>query len=323
MSTGASTDPSTSGTRQAADPRRIEITRCQLCGSAESTLEFEEPPYKVLRCADCQLVFVTPRWSDEALHDVYNEDYWRSDSPKTKGYADYASESELYLKTFRRRTRLVRQYLPAKARILDVGCAAGFFLRVMREHGHDVRGVELSQAIAQEAIRDLGEDRVWVGTLDSVPEDREGYAKGSFDLVTMWDVIEHVADPQEILRQARAMLKPGGHLLIETQNVDSRFARMLGPKWHHFKHEEHIYHFNPKTVREVLDQAGFTVEKLTSSFGGKYVSFAFIAERAARLNGLASLALKPLTLFRRSSVYLNFHDEMVVVAKPKPGSPTD
>ena len=210
----------------------------------------------------------------------------------------------------------MRRYLPqGKARILDVGCAAGYFLRVMAEKGHEVRGVEVSEAIAARAVEHLGTERVHIGTLDSVPADKPGYDKGSFDLVTMWDVIEHVPDPKQLLEEAKAMLRPDGHLILETQNVDSRFATLLGLKWHHFKHQEHIFHFNPDTVRRVLEQAGFEVVKLTSSFGGKYVSFDFIAERAARLNRAASLALRPLTLLRGANVYLNFHDEMVVVAR--------
>ena len=132
--------------------RSVEIACCQVCAGERSRLMFESPPYRVLRCADCGLVWVTPRIADHAITEIYGADYWRSDSPKTKGYADYASEAELYLKTFRRRTRFVRRFLPpGRARILDVGCAAGFFLRVMRDAGHDVRGVEVSAAIAASA----------------------------------------------------------------------------------------------------------------------------------------------------------------------------
>jgi 2-polyprenyl-3-methyl-5-hydroxy-6-metoxy-1,4-benzoquinol methylase len=264
-------------------------------------------------------VWITPRWNDDDIHRIYDADYWRSESPKTKGYANYAEEAKLYLKTFRRRTRLVHRYVRRTGRVLDVGCAAGFFLRVMREAGHDVRGVEVSHAIAEEAIAHLGADRIHVGTLDSVPEDpSRGFQEGSFDLVTMWDVVEHVPDPQSLLRSARSMLRPDGYLLLETQNIDSRFAKLLGPKWHHYKHEEHIYHFNPATVRRLLDAAGFEIVKLTSAFGGKYVSFGFIAERAGRLNRFASIVLKPLHLLKAANLYLNFHDEMVVIARPRP-----
>jgi 2-polyprenyl-3-methyl-5-hydroxy-6-metoxy-1,4-benzoquinol methylase len=280
---------------------------------------FEESPYRVLRCSGCSMVWVSPRWSDDAIHEVYGEEYWRSDSPKTKGYADYAAEAKLYLKTFQRRMKFVGRHVPPGGRILDVGCAAGYFLRVAAEAGHDVRGVEVSTAIGKEAVAALG-DRVHLGTLESAPIGRPGWEEGSFDLLTMWDVIEHVPDPQALLRTCRRMLKPNGRILVETQNVDSRFARSLGRRWHHFKHEEHIYHFNRKTMRLVLEQTGFAVDSVTSSFAGKYVSFSFIAERAARLNKVAAIALHPLQWFKRANVYLNFHDELVVVAHPAGGA---
>jgi 2-polyprenyl-3-methyl-5-hydroxy-6-metoxy-1,4-benzoquinol methylase len=292
----------------------VAVEACQVCGGSESSLVFEEPPYTVRRCAACTLVWVSPRHSDDSIHEVYGASYWRSDSPKTKGYADYANEAPLYLKTFKKRLRFVRRFVPERARVLDVGCAAGYFLRVMRDAGHDVFGVEVSAAIARDAIREVGSDRVHVGTLDTAPADR-GFRAGSFDLVTMWDVVEHVPDPQALLRQARAMLKPSGHLLLETQNVDSRFANLLKERWHHYKHEEHIYHFNPSTVRRLLEQSGFEPVRMTSAYGGKYVSFGFIAERAARLNRVASMALRPLALLKRCNVYLNLHDELVVAAK--------
>jgi 2-polyprenyl-3-methyl-5-hydroxy-6-metoxy-1,4-benzoquinol methylase len=301
----------------------VEVRGCQVCGSENSTTKFEEPPYRVLRCSDCGLVYVTPRWTDETIHKVYDEDYWQSESPKTKGYANYAEEARLYLKTFRRRARLVRRYLPQSGRILDVGCAAGFFLRVMREAGHDVYGIELSEPIAREAIRTLGDGHIHLGTIHDVPAGTPGIERGSFDLVTMWDVVEHIPDPQALLREARTYLKPGGHLLLETQNVDSRFASLLGPRWHHYKHEEHIYHFNPKTVRMLLDQAGFEPVRVTGSFGGKYVSFGFIVERAARIHRIAGIALKPLAMFKGAHVYLNFYDELVVIARPRGDAPRD
>lgn len=306
---------------QATGGTREDVRTCQLCGSAERTLAFAEPPYEVVRCSGCGLVYVTPRLSGEALRAVYGEGYWRSDSPKTKGYADYQKDAPLYLKTFRRRFRLLRRHLGArKLRVLDVGCAAGFFLRVCRELGHDGYGVEISRPIAEAAATALGADRVWIGDLESaIARGPEGvFAPHSFDLVTMWDVVEHVPDPQTLLRQARGLLAPDGLLVVETQNVQSRFAKTLGPRWQHYKHEEHLYHFDPTTARTLLDQAGFDLVHWTPRFGGKYVSFAFISERAARLNRVAAFCLKPLGWFERANVYLNFRDEMILLARPRP-----
>ena len=294
----------------------VEVDACQLCRSTRHELMFEEPPFAVRRCAQCGLVFVTPRLSEQELRtEVYGEPYWKSARPREQGYADYARDEALYLKTFRRRWALVARYRPRPGRVLDVGCAAGYFLRVMQEKGWDGRGIEPSASIAAHAQRHLGE-RVFVGTLDEALAADAALAPGSFDLVTMWDVVEHVPDPQRLLRLAHGLLKPDGVLILETQNVASAFAGLLGRRWHHYKHREHLYHFGPTTVRALLEQAGFAVERRTAAYGGKYVSFAFIAERAARLHAVLAWLLKPLALLGRAHVYVNLGDEMVVVARP-------
>lgn len=292
-----------------------EVEHCQLCGSASRSLKFQDGPWRVVTCSDCGLVYVTPRRVGQALLDVYDASYWRSDNPKQRGYADYAREAALYLKTYQKRMTLVARWLPPHARILDVGCAAGYFLRIAAEHGHDVHGVEVSAPIAGEAVRALGADRIHVGTLDEAVAAR-GWTDASFDLVTMWDVVEHLPDPQAVLRTVRRLVKPGGHLLLETQNVASRWARLLGPRWHHYKHDEHLYHFDPATIRRLLADCGFAVRTVGSAYAGKYVSFGFVAERAARLGRLAGLVARPLGLLRNCNLYVNPRDEIIVVAAP-------
>lgn len=297
-------------------PGAVDVRCCQLCGGTGQRTRFVEPPFAVLECAQCGLVYVTPRLSGEALQKVYGAGYWKSDNPKSRGYADYAREASLYLRTFRRRMRLVSRFVRPGARVLDVGCAAGYFLQVMSEAGHDVLGVEPSTAIATIAQRELGADRVHVGSLDSAPA-AAGYRNGSFDLVTLWDVIEHIPDPQATLHRVRRLLAPGGRLLLETQNVQSRWARLLGRRWHHYKHEEHLYHFTPTTIARLLADCGFAVELCTADHAGKYVSLAFIAERAGRLGRLAGLVASPLRLIGNGHVYVNPRDEMIVVAVPR------
>jgi 2-polyprenyl-3-methyl-5-hydroxy-6-metoxy-1,4-benzoquinol methylase len=292
-----------------------EVTHCQLCGSGERTRKFRDEPFEVVTCNNCGLVYVTPRLQGQALIDVYGEGYWKSDNPKQRGYADYASEAALYLRTYERRMQLVQRWLPAKARILDVGCAAGYFLRTAQQHGHDVYGVEMSPAIAQEAVKVLGADRVHIGTLDEAIA-AHGHAPHSFDLITLWDVVEHIPEPQPVLRRVRELLKPQGHLLLETQNVASRWARLLGKRWHHYKHTEHLYHFAPATIRRLLDDCGFRTLEVGAGYAGKYVSFGFLAERAGRLGPVAAFLARPLGLLKQKSLYVNPHDEIIVVAAP-------
>jgi 2-polyprenyl-3-methyl-5-hydroxy-6-metoxy-1,4-benzoquinol methylase len=285
---------------------------CMLCGSDRFEAQFAEPPYEVRRCSRCGLGWVSPRLHPAGLKEIYKSDrYWRSPSPKTQGYTDYRADERLYLDTFRKRLNFVLRDGPKSGRALDVGCAAGFCMAGLRELGFETHGLEVSETIGSHAREYFGFDTVYIGTLESSP-----YPDAHFDLITMWDVVEHVPDPVALLVKARQLLKPGGLLVIETQDIDSRFARTLGPRWHHYKHEEHIYHFTPSTVRTLLGRAGFDVTKVTHRLGGKYVSMHFIAERAARLHPVLTKVLAPLTKLERARIYLNFRDEMIVLARP-------
>ena len=290
----------------------VEVVSCPMCGCDRFRIALEEPPYSVRRCGECAFAWVSPRLTEAGLAAMYGDDsYWRSESPKTMGYGDYRGAQELYLRTFKRRLGYALRGGPRAGRSLDVGCAAGFCMLACSELGFEAHGVELSAEIARHAQQTLGFDTVHVGTLDSAP-----HPPGSFDLITMWDVVEHVVDPRALLARARELLKPDGLLVLETQDIDSAFARLLGPRWHHYKHREHIYHFNPLTIRELLAAVGFEVQGLTHRYGGKDVSFAFIAERAGRLHPAASAVLAPLARFQSAAVYLNFMDEMVLTARP-------
>jgi len=240
---------------------------CLLCGGDSTTPMHEKAPFRIVRCTGCGFVYTLPRLPPEALYSMYQDDYWESDSAKDFGYTDYVADSELYRRTFRMRSALLRKHRPPPARILDIGCAAGFALEVLAEQGYEVRGVEISARMAAESARRLGAEKVHQGPLTD-----DVFPGETFDIVTLWDVIEHVEDPVALLRQVRERLRPEGILLIETQNVASLFARLLGVNWQHYKFQEHLYHFDPKTIRVLLGKAGFELLERTARRGGKYVS---------------------------------------------------
>ncbi len=289
----------------------LEEAECLFCppGTQRERL-FDDPPFAVHRCAGCGLVFVSPRIAPAAIPEVYGEAYWRSPSAKDHGYTDYRADAELWLRTYRRRARVLDGLVEAPAKVLDVGCAAGFFGEVMREEGFDAWGIELSAAIAEEARSRLGDERIHLGTLDDAP-----FPESSFDLVTLWDVVEHLHDPVGSLRRARELLAPGGLLLLETQNVESRFARLMGRRWQHFKQAEHLWHFSPSTAGRLLKAAGFEPIRRTARRAGKYVSLGFVVERSARVAPALSRLLRPLSRID-SAAYVNLFDEMIVVARP-------
>jgi SAM-dependent methyltransferase len=292
-------------------PGRVAVPRCLLCAGERADTLFVEPPHTVVRCVSCGLVWVTPRFTECSLGAVYDESYWRSVAPRARGYADYRRDQPLYLKTFRRRLAVVRRHVSRPGTLLDVGCAAGFFMQVMRDEGWTVYGVEPSAGIVAHAREQLGLGTIHVGTLDGAP-----HAPGTFDLVTLWDVIEHVPDPIALLRRARELLRPDGTLILETQDIDSLVARLLGRRWHHFKHDEHLYHFGRSTVRELLARAGLRFVEMAHGAAGKYVSLGFVVERAARVHPALSRLLRALARAEKANLYVNLGDEMIVVARP-------
>ncbi len=283
---------------------------CTLCRHTAFQTWFEHPPYAVVQCEQCRLVQIEPKPTPEVLADLYGQSYFKSPSAKDSGYQDYVGEWENYLRTFRRRFRCVRRFLDPGGALLEVGMACGAFLRVLQEKGFtDLHGVDVSEFAVQHgrSVLEKGTD-LRVGSLGDQPFDRR------FDTVVMWDVVEHLADPLAELRHVRTLMNPEAHLILETQDVGSMLARVSGLRWHMFKFPEHIYHFDRYTIRKLLDEAGFRVVLLTKRAAGKYISGEFLMERIGRYGRPLRWLVAP---FRRHlpHLYVNPHDEMIVVAK--------
>lgn len=285
---------------------------CLFCGVTDERLRFRDEPFRVVECRRCGLTYVNPRLPTEQLHQMYQEEYWASNRAKEFGYSGYLAEGHLYRRTYARRMPILRRYKPQPGAVLDVGCAAGFFLAVAAEEGWRPSGVELSAPMVDYATRQLHLADVRRGDLLSLE-----LPSHAFDAITLWDVLEHLEDPPAHLRVAHRLLKPDGVLVIETQNVASSFARLMGRKWQHFKHAEHLYHFEPRTLARLLSEAGFELLENTPRLGGKYVSLDFMVERVGRIHPWLSILASPLRLLGSRALYVNLRDEMVVVARAR------
>ena len=288
----------------------LEEVPCYLCGETEGRILVDDPPFKVRLCSGCGLGYTSPRLSGERIHEIYGEEYWRSESAGDYGYSCYEEDLAGYLRTFQLKADVVQKHVGGGS-LLEIGCAAGYFLTVMRERGFGVHGIEISEEIAATA-----RERFGLPDIRSKLLAESGYQPGSFDVAAMWDVVEHMADPITELRRVRGLLKEGGLLVLQTQDVSSLTRRILGSRWHHFKQLEHIYHFDPRTIRTLLARAGFRVLEITRRRAGKYVSFDFIAERSRRFGRIPGLLGRPLRLLGRRFLYVNPFDEMIVLARP-------
>lgn len=168
----------------------------------------------------------------------------------------YVSQAQGRIATFLKSLKFVEHYAPAKGRILDVGAAAGFFLYAAKSVGWETYGVEPSKWMAN-----------WGNTKYAV-NIQPGVLCGSkydcdfFDVVTMWDVLEHTADPMSELRETNRILKKDGVLIINYPNIGSTWARLAGSKWW-FLLSVHLYYFTHKTITKYLAANGFAVVKIS------------------------------------------------------------
>lgn len=207
--------------------------------------------FQIMRCPECSIIMLNPRPSGEHLIKYYDRDYY---GPNNKKF-DSATEGAVAF-FVRWRAWILDGLIPGSSRVLDVGCGRGNFLEAMEKRGHEVFGTELSALSAEKAVSIFGE-KIFIGDLldlDAPPE--------SFDMVSMWHVIEHVADPIRYIEKSFALLKPGGALVLAQPNIDSIQAKIGGPVWFHLDVPRHLYHFSPETLGNMMKKAGFTIVRV-------------------------------------------------------------
>lgn len=275
----------------------VEHVTCNLCGSDDDAVLYADLPDMLLqrkevtatlvRCRRCSLIYQNPRPTLGEMgqhypshYDAYHYDReLRQRNWLKRWAAEYGID---------KRCRYVTRYKQSGA-LLDIGCATGLFLDGMRRRGNwELLGLEPS-APAAEAARRLGL-RVITGTLEETD-----FPTGHFDVVTLWDVIEHLHDPAGALRRIARILKPGGILVIRTPNFDSWEARLFGRYWAGLEPPRHLFVFTPQTLGAMLAQAGFAIRHQDCRSGGY---MAFLRSVQFRLT-FTRLSDRPRTLLMR------------------------
>ena len=167
-------------------------------------------------------------------------------------YSEYAKARDMKIATARPRLAAIKKLSKGK-RLLDVGCATGFFMEAATEEGFDVRGVEFSTVAISMARPDIRE-RIVRGDVNALlakePE--------KFDVVTAFDIIEHVQDPANFLKEIREILQPGGVLAISTPDTGHFLRYLMGSKWPMLQPMQHTVLFSRQSIADLLQRCGFT-----------------------------------------------------------------
>lgn len=241
----------------------LESVPCNLCGADD--FEVVHPPRyelakpeeiantfrssgdevlldRLVKCKRCGLQYLNPRLRADVVIDGYS-----SGSDEM-----FVSQSAGRERTFATSLKMIERLRLQRGRLLDVGTAGGSFLAVAEQAGWGVAGCEPNRWMCEWANQHYGL-QVVPGTVFDMK-----LAPDSFDVVTLWDVLEHTPDPKATLAECKRVLKQGGLLVVNYPDIESMVSRLMGRKWV-FLLSVHLYYFTGKTLPHMLEELGFRV----------------------------------------------------------------
>ena len=259
---------------------------CPVCGAGAAAPRYRFAAYVVHACPVCGSGFRVPLADPATEAARYDEGYFAA-------WGGPGAEPDETVRRMKRATfAALLQRLPAARpgdRLLDVGCATGFLLEEARDRGWQPSGIERSAWAAGIARRALGDAAVHVGDLADAP-----FPAGTFSVVTLVDVLEHLPDPAGALARVAALLRPGGAAVVVTPSLASWSRRILGRGWPHFK-EEHLWYLTPRSLDALAERGG-----LVRTGGGVMVKRMTVAYVVRQLEAYPRRLVTPLARLVRA-----------------------
>ncbi len=219
---------------------------CIVCGSSSSS-----PLYTgLLRCGECGHVFAGCFLSKAEVASLYQRGYFEGNE-----YIDYLADKQVIQKNFALRLKALKPFLNETyhKRLLEIGCAYGFFLEVAEAYFESVSGIDITEAGVAHAVKELGLDAIAIDFLDYDLQDRQ------FDVVCLWDTIEHLKEPHRYLEKIALHTTPGAILALTTGDISSLMARWRKQNWRLIHPPTHLHYFSPRTLGRLLSKFGFTI----------------------------------------------------------------
>lgn len=279
---------------------REESVNCYLCGTRREPRRIPVAfgmHAMVAECPACRLAFQTPRPSAEASL-AYMNWRWRSSDA-------YVGDRAKQLRRAEQQMKIVRGFFDRPARLMDFGAGSGAFVRAARDEGWNADGIEQSVSARERAGKffdvKLGED----------------WGEGLYDVVTLWDVVEHLRDPRALLAAVGERLSPGGLIFVETGNFENWTRLEQKERWGLYLFD-HQYYFTPASLQRVMREAGYEDFRLAES-GRMRPSFRlrnFLRHPVRTLNPWVSWTRAKIQWPRHGDIHI-----MVAVGRKAAGSP--
>ncbi len=258
------------------------------------------------RCTSCGFVFTNPRPEDTDLEKYYQSDAYFSHSKKKKGLITFLYDA---VKNYSlgKKYRLITSY-KKPGTILDIGCATGEFLNYFAKEGWNCTGIEPAINPRKYAIEKYNLD---VKTEEGI----EQLDSQSFDVISLWHVLEHVPVLNERMRQIYRMLKPNGLLVIALPNYRSWDAQHYGKFWAGYDVPRHLYHFDKSSVEKLLNNHQFTLSEIKPmKFDSFYVSLLSEKYKSKKMNYVRAL-INGLKSNNKAGRKQNNYSSLIYLAK--------
>lgn len=294
----------------------LEGVSCNLCGKNDAVLvyatqgsaRFSFPGVlNYVKCKGCGLVYTSPRPNKQITEQQYEEKYHRTDLPlDTKDYLRKILLNSLgrlkFVEKYKRNHDCEFESECYGRSLLDVGCCQGNFIDIARLKGWQVQGIEVSKRYSKVGVEQF-KLPIFCGVLEEAIQHDDF---GDFDVITSFDVIEHLRDPLGFLQLCKQLLAQNGVLIAETCNYDSLHQLVLGKKWQNDA-GQHLYLFTPRTLKELALKAGFSSAEVVHRTGWENI---FAGEA-----GEGFFSYTKSLVFRMLSKLLHKESMIVLVAK--------
>ncbi len=234
------------------DQKRIkkEFTqeiKCPLCGSNRSRELFIKRGFTFVRCHECNLVYVNPIFKGDKIKEFYNSHAMNYMQNLILKRTAAARKAQIHAP----RAEMIKSFVP-QGKLLEIGCSVGYFLEAAQEIGDwELYGVEPNKTAA-EYVRKRMNIEVYSDLVENVT-----LTKDCFDVIASFEVIEHIANPFDVIKSCYRILKKQGYLFISTPNIEGFDFRILGKHHRSYSAPGHLVYFTPATFRHMLDKAGF------------------------------------------------------------------
>jgi 2-polyprenyl-3-methyl-5-hydroxy-6-metoxy-1,4-benzoquinol methylase len=284
------------------------LNRCILCAGESIKLIHEKRGYCLGKCGACGLVFVTNPPGKEELAQAYTFSAGYHNTFQDEKSADFRNHSKLATRHY----AFIGRYVQ-KGKILDVGCSVGCLLNLAGKNGWVAVGTELSKDTAA-----IGREKYGL-TIAASSFDDFKHEGPLFDVISMWDVIEHLPDPGAAARKVYSLLNPGGLFILSTPNIDGAFPKLsyyiskIIKRWPHPEPPHHLFQFSATTLSHLLRQANFSLVDIVHERIEMKCSFGNLNTVLRSLRALLYAALFAPIAY--SAPFWGKGDSMIVVAR--------